>query len=343
MSQTPPSGDRWRTLRAEIANSWPTQRWRDVGVVVGCSGGADSVALLSALCELRNSPGPSASSPARGFLITAHMNHALRGEESDADEQFVRRLADQWGVRCELGRGSGESRDEAALRSERMAFLSETASRSGARYLALAHSASDNVETMLHHLFRGTGPAGLAGIGSPRSIGPDLVLVRPLLRLSRNAIRAALRQRGQSWREDSSNADIDYRRNWIRHQLIPQIESQYPRAVEAMIRAIDGQREWRAVIDRLADQWLTTGRLRDQPLTLRRDAEADLPILAAAAQILWAENGWPRGEMSREHWLRLSETLRAQDSERYTLPGRIDVIAREGEVEINHPDDSCRS
>jgi tRNA(Ile)-lysidine synthase len=337
MSQTPPSGDPWQRLQGEIAGCWPCQRWRDVGVVVGCSGGADSVALLAALSELRENPVPSASSTPRGFLVAAHMNHRLRGAESDSDEQFVRQLADRWDLRCEVGLGSGTSRDEAALRTERLRFLTETASRTGARYLALAHSASDNVETVLHHLFRGTGPAGLAGIGSPRSIGQDLVLVRPLLSLSRNSIRDALRQLGQSWREDSSNADTDYRRNWIRQQLIPLIESQYPCALNAVGRAIEGQREWRALVDRLAEQWLATHRLSNKPLTVQRDPAVEPPIVAAAAQIIWTENGWPRGEMSREHWLRLAETIRAGGPERYTLPARIDVIARGGVVEINHP------
>lgn len=339
MSETPPNGDLWYRLRSEIASSWPSQRWRDVGVVVGCSGGADSVALLAALDELRNGGQPSATAPPRGFLVAAHFNHRLRGEESDADEAFVRQLADRWEIRCQVARGTGQSRDEAALRDERLRFLTETAGRAGARYLALAHSADDNLETVLHHLFRGTGPAGLAGIGSPRSIGSDLVLVRPLLGLSRNEIREALRQRGQAWQEDSSNDDLDYRRNWIRQQLIPLIQSQYPQALDAVTRAVDGQRQWRALIDRLASHWLTTHRQSDQPLKLQRDDEVETPIVVAAAQIIWTEQSWPRGQMTREHWLRLAATIRSDGKERYTLPARIDVIAQDGQVVISPASD----
>lgn len=334
MSSNSSSSDLWQRLKGEIAAAWPPDRWRDLGVVVGCSGGADSVALLAALRELRES---DQLPPPRGFLVAAHFNHRLRGDEADADQELVRRLADEWQLRCEIGCGSGDARDEASLRNQRLTFLTATAQRTGARYLTLAHSASDNVETLLHHLFRGTGPAGLTGIGSPRPIGDDLVLVRPLLGVSRSTIRDALRSSGQAWREDSSNTDTAYRRNWIRQELIPQIESQYPSAVDAIARAIEGQRDWRELIDRQARQWLATHRIADQPVTLQRDGDVEPAIATAAAQLIWTEQDWPRREMNREHWLRLTETIRSSQPERYTLPARIDVIADANRIEIRPP------
>ncbi len=187
----------------------------------------------------------------------------------DDDEAFVRELASRQGVRFTALRAAGSVRDEASMRSERFQFLHDTANAMGARYIALGHSADDNVETVLHQLMRGTGPAGLAGIGSPRPIGQDLVLVRPLLNVSRRLIRSGLESIGQPWREDSSNSDTDYRRNWIRHQLIPLIESEYPNAVDAITRAVEGQRGWRAVIDRLAQ------RMACQAAAIERSADAD--------------------------------------------------------------------
>ena len=101
---------------------------------------------------------------------------------------------------------------------------------------------------MLHHLLRGTGPAGLTGINHTRSIGTDLVLYRPLITASRLEIRTALNEVEQSWREDSSNQQLHYQRNWIRHELIPTIERRYPHAVDAINRAVqdngNGEASW---------------------------------------------------------------------------------------------------
>lgn len=335
MTKTGKNGDNWQRLLTGFADTWPPSRWRDIGVVVGCSGGADSVGLLTALCQLRQSDENSGQEPPRGFLVAAHFNHALRGDESDGDEAFVRELAGQLEVRFATRRSAGSERDEAGLRSERIEFLQDTANAMGARYIALGHSADDNVETVLHQLMRGTGPAGLAGIGSPRTIGQDLVLVRPLLNLSRRLIRSGLESIGQSWREDSSNADTAYRRNWIRQQLIPLIESEYPNAVDAITRAVEAQRGWRVLIDRLAQQWLTEHRLSNDPPTLRRNPHTDQAVVIAAAQMLWAENDWPRQEMTRQQWLRLATTIQSDESQRYCLPGQVDVVADVETVEIS--------
>jgi len=221
------------------------------------------------------------------------------------------------------------------MRAERMRFLIDAAHTTGARYLALAHSADDNVETVLHHLMRGTGPSGLSGMGSPRAIADDLVLVRPLLHWRRDLIRAALQSQNIPWREDASNLDQAYRRNWIRHQLIPLIESKYPQAVEAVTRAIDGQRQWRAVIDRLAEQWLDKHLVGTSPMTIGRDSQVDPAIAVAALQRLWSRVGLPRGEMTQEHWLRLAETLASGRQERYTMPAGLDVVASETAVIIH--------
>ena len=341
--------DLWGELLAGVAGQWPVDRWRDLGVVVGCSGGADSVALVSALASLRSQatasppsqaaaslPSQAAASlpsqaadrgidPPRGFLVVAHFNHQLRGAESDADQALAWQLSQQLGLRWAVDRAKTLQRDEASMREERIRFLVETAHAVGARYIALAHSADDNVETLLHHLMRGTGPSGLAGIGSPRAIAEDLVLVRPLLQTRRELIRASLAERGIPWREDTSNGDLAYRRNWIRHQLIPFMEMQYPQASEAIGRAIDGQRQWRSLIDRQASSWLEEHQIDGNPRSLRRDSELDPAIAVAAAQLIWTRLNWPRGEMSQTHWLRLAETLRGNDPQRYTLPAGVDV------------------
>lgn len=328
--------DPWPQLIESAASAWPPARWRDVGVVVGCSGGADSVALLAALRRL-SSAGEPVGAP-RGFLVAAHFNHRLRGKESDSDEAFVAELAEQFGVRFRRGEAQTPAADEASMRTARENFLRRVAEASGARYIAVAHSADDNVETMLHHLMRGTGPAGLAGIAPHRGAGEDVVLVRPLLGVRRTLIRDALRSIGQRWREDSSNLDPSYRRNWIRRELIPLIESEYPLAIDAMARTVESQRGWRAVIERWAQQWLEThASATSGGVRLVRDDPPEPALLIAALQAVWRQQGWPRQDMSGRHWQRLSRTMHSCGDQRYTLPGAVDVIAHGAEVTLRRP------
>lgn len=337
---------RWNQILNQIEECWPTPRWRDVGVVVGCSGGADSVTLVRALSQLRRS-----DPPPRGFLVVAHFNHRLRGEESDGDAAFAENLAAELNLTFELqeaGNRSEETRhlqpkedqdakapknsaapeddldsDEASLRSERMKFLIRIAKQYGARYITLAHSADDNVETMLHHLLRGTGPAGLAGIGHPLAIDQDLVLTRPLIHSQRDVIRESLKEQGHPWREDQSNQDCRYRRNWIRNELIPMMESEFPNARPAMQRAIELQRSWRNQIDSEASAWLAENLADDAMIQVRKDASAPTPILIAAMQQLWANNHWPRQAMNQGHWRRLAEMIQGKLEKPCTLPAGI--------------------
>ena len=320
----------WQSLKAELIRSWPPRRWVDVGVVVGCSGGADSVALLRALHEVRGE-----QAEPRGFLISAHFNHRLRDEASETDARFTQRLAAGLGVTAAVGRADAVVADEATLRSRRYAFLRETAESYGARYVVLAHSADDNVETLLHHLARGSGPTGLAAMPPFGELGPDLVIARPWLSVRRETVRQALREIAQLWREDGSNADPNYQRNWIRRELMPLIESRYPRAREAMVRTIDTLADWRRIVEQLAVDWLDQHAAYDGTgATIRCDADVEPAIVVAAMQLLWSGRGWPRGAMSSRHWKRLAETVRIGEGPRYDLPGGISVAATGRTVEL---------
>ena len=176
-----------------------------------------------------------------GRLWVAHFNHALRGADSDADEQFTARLAEQLGLGYRGGRAApGElaaTEGHAAGRQARYRFLQATAEAVGARYVITAHTADDQAETILHRILRGTGLAGLAGMRRARPLSPAVSLLRPLLEVRREEIRDYLRDRGQAWREDASNESTDPTRNWIRHELLSRIvERVNPRAGEAIIR-----------------------------------------------------------------------------------------------------------
>ncbi|WP_306532793.1 tRNA lysidine(34) synthetase TilS [Geobacter sp.] len=186
-------------------------------VVVAVSGGPDSVALLDILLGLPD---------LRLSLVVAHLNHCLRGVESDGDERFVADLAESRslpfvGERVDVRDLSLRERLslEDAGRRARYEFFDRVATCYGARSVALAHHADDQAETLLLRLLRGAGVTGLAAM-SPRRDGR---YVRPLLSLSRQEIEGYLHARGVHSRMDSSNADTAFLRNRIRHELIPHL------------------------------------------------------------------------------------------------------------------------
>jgi tRNA(Ile)-lysidine synthase len=202
-------------------------------VIVAVSGGSDSVALLRLLCLLRDT--------CHLDVVCAHFNHQLRGAESDADEAFVRELAGSLDVPCETGCGDAGayavehhlSREEAA-RGLRLRFLRTTALSTGAACIAMAHTRDDQAETVLFRLLKGTGMRGMAGI-APRTG----MFIHPLLAVSKEELQTWLRAQGHAWREDSSNVDARYERNFLRTSVIPLIESRFPAAKLAASRTAD--------------------------------------------------------------------------------------------------------
>ena len=215
-------------------------------VVVGVSGGADSVALLRALHQL-------------GIPVTiAHLNHQLRGAESDGDERFVRELADGLGIPVtvksidvrQLAEGSGVS-IEMAARQARHDFFHLVASglkpQASQPLIALAHHADDQVETFILKLARGAGSEGLGGMSFSQTLG-NLRIIRPMLEIPRTKIIEWLKKSGFEWREDASNADEAYLRNRVRHTVLPMLESELnPNLRETILRTMDilrAENEW---------------------------------------------------------------------------------------------------
>jgi tRNA(Ile)-lysidine synthase len=195
----------------------------DDTLIVAISGGADSTALLDLLINL---PGYNNLK-----LIAAHLNHCLRGSESDADEEFCRLLAAKFGIHFEVCRvdvnalaASYRLNLEDAGRQARIRFLDEICNKYCAAVVVLAHHADDQAETVLMRLLRGSGMTGLSGMSYRNVRG----YVRPLLDVSRADIEQYLRKRDLSWREDASNKDTTYLRNRIRHELLPLLETYNP-------------------------------------------------------------------------------------------------------------------
>lgn len=202
-------------------------------LLCGLSGGADSVALVLVLKEL-------------GYdLVALHCNFHLRGDESDADEAFVRRFCQAHAVPLRIkhfdtraeAAAHGESIEMAARRLRYEWFravkdeLSDRSADSRDAYVCVAHHADDNVETFLLNLIRGAGLRGLSGMRVVNHQG----VVRPLLEVSRTDIEAYLRERGESFAVDSTNADTRYRRNKVRHELLPLLRTMNP-SVERTLR-----------------------------------------------------------------------------------------------------------
>src|SRR4029453_4444225 len=176
-------------------------------VVVGVSGGVDSIVLLDLLGRLQ---------PLLDLRITvAHLNHGLRGRESARDAGFVKKEAERRGLSFRLktlpsARLKGGNR-QARARELRYAFFVRTARKAKASKILTAHQADDQVETFIMRLIRGAGPEGLRGMREQRSL-QDFSLIRPLLPFTRESILEYAKQRRLAWRDDSSNAKEDYLR-----------------------------------------------------------------------------------------------------------------------------------
>ena len=251
------------------------QTGQRVGVAV--SGGADSVCLLHVLFEL---------APRWNLhLSVLHFDHQLRGEESREDARFVERLAKQLGlpisVRADvtgLAREHGENLEQAARRERRRFFLEHLRSDAADR-IALGHTRRDQAETVLFRFLRGSGTAGLAAIRPVTSDG----FVRPLLTVDRAAVEQFLRDRNIAWREDSSNASLDFARNRIRHELLPMLQREWNPAIAETLAhtadwALEEESYWDAEIGRLAREYLT---VKPPAVFFCADRLRELPTAAA--------------------------------------------------------------
>lgn len=188
---------------------------REEIVLVAVSGGVDSMVLLHALAD--------ASANAGIRLHVAHVNHGLRGEESEGDATFVEDAAALLGLPFTCASVSIDGKRtgiEAAARSARYDALERVAESIGARYIAVGHNADDVAETLLMNLSRGSGPSGLSSHRKTRACG-DATVIRPLHGITREEIEAFAKDRGIKWREDSSNRDPKFLRNRVRHELLP--------------------------------------------------------------------------------------------------------------------------
>jgi len=315
----------WKTCDKRNVPLLPSQLSH--GVLLAVSGGVDSTAMFHGCVQAAENRTDS--------LAVGHVNHGLRGDESDADAVFVRKLAERHRIRYVEHRIQPEEWTldksgsvEAAARRIRYDFLTNTAEKLGFRYVAVAHTADDQAETVLHRILRGTGLDGIAGMSAARPLSDAVTLVRPLLKVFRNELIEFLQQIGESYRTDSTNATDTFTRNKIRNKLLPLLRAEFnPKIDEALLRlariAKESDETLNAVLDSVLPQ-------PDDPTNI--DASVLLQpksLVRAFFRRLWKERGLPLRKMGFDQWNELAEFLLQGDGRRL-FPDGISV-ERNGE------------
>jgi len=289
---------------------------------VGVSGGADSVALLRLVRELRPDVG----------VHVVHLNHELRGQESDGDECFVRQLAQKLGMPATIARLSEIEpmlqrrpvNQSALYRAARFEMFRKVVKENGLHGVLLAHQADDQAETVLHRLLRGSGAAGLVGMASQSRQGM-LAVFRPLLGHGREGLRAYLKSIGQDWREDSSNQSGKYLRNRLRDVL-----NERPAVSDALVEMAGAMRNLR--------RWVT----ENAPILALRFAAVELEgwpvILSIEAARKWLiARGAPAGELRPAVLERFVEfATDAAAGMRQEFPGKLRVRRKKGWIETEN-------
>jgi len=313
-------------------------------VVLMVSGGADSTALLvmAATSTLDIDDGRGCSRIARERLHVLHVNHQLRGLEADEDEEFVRSLAEEYGIPCTVERVDVAARAalngdnvENAGREARYAAATALANelseqlgtpRSAAR-ICVAHTANDRAETFFMNAIRGSGASGLSSIPRRRNR-----IVRPLLDKTHDDLCEYLRMRGIVWREDETNRDTRYLRAYVRHKLLPVVERRNPRTVASLASTCDILSDEDAFMGSLASRLFHDLTRRQESGLLALDAarlaasEVALARRAVRMALLWVE---AEARLEARHINRVLELVSAGAGS-VTLPMGVDVRVEHG-------------
>lgn len=307
-------------------------------VLLACSGGGDSVALVLGWRQFAGERGDD--------LTIAHFNHKLR-PDSDSDSRFVEEFAESLHLPFVAGTSQGTGVDpkgskrhrtvEEAARIARYRFLAQAAEERQIRFVVTAHTQDDQVETILHAIIRGTGFRGLAGMRSSRrldcTIGDDLIaqelkLVRPMLDIDKATAFKFLNERRQSFCSDDSNANPAFTRNRIRHVLLPLIRREFNPAVNAAISRLGKQAI--AMDDLLAKQARRLLRKSQRQCEDHHSIKFDLQALRDSSRLVLGRlfllaldaKDWPRGEWTARHVERLTAMALTHQPSRMDLPGR---------------------
>ncbi|MCA9231718.1 MAG: tRNA lysidine(34) synthetase TilS [Planctomycetales bacterium] len=327
-----------------LLQAWPYSLWSDVHVAVAISGGCDSIALLRALLELKHRHGGA------GRVVALHVNHHLRGDESEADAVWCRRQCESLQVPITILNGDVSARAEAegdgieaAARKLRYELLTQAAEQCGSRYLATAHSRDDLIETLLFRMLRGSGLQGLRGIPFKRQLSTVVTLVRPLLGCSRNSLESYLHDIGQTYRTDSSNQDSQFSRNQIRNKLLPMLRAEYnPEVDAALLRLASQADEAQEYIESQAQVLLskTLGRpvapslsCQELAFALEPFTQANNIMVCEALRLAWRQASLPEQSMTYDWWRKLAGLARNPSvGSTLNLPGGVQASIAAGRL-----------
>ncbi len=303
---------------------------RGARMLVGVSGGADSIALMRGLHAL--------AGPGQLQIVAAHLNHGMRPRAAEEDADWTAQLCRRFDIPIVLETADAPAyaaehrlNIEEAAREVRYQFFDRAARAENCSRLAVAHNADDQVETVLHHLFRGTGLAGLRGMQVSRPMAEGLSLVRPLLRIRRSQIEEWLGEIGQDFRTDVTNADQSRTRNRLRHSVLPALERELgPQIRDALLRVAEQASELQSTIQELAADLLHNCLEDETPDLVRLNAEllAGQPrhLVREVFVELWKRKNWPRQALGFDDWDRLGRLV--QEGGTATLPGNIEATRR---------------
>ncbi|MFC1467609.1 tRNA lysidine(34) synthetase TilS [Verrucomicrobiota bacterium] len=306
-------------------------------VIVGVSGGADSVALLYVLHFL---------SSRLGFeMAAAHLHHGTRAEASDADMRFVQELCWRLGIHCftrevDVPKRAKRSRRslEMEARAARHGFFADMMQRTHADAVVLAHTADDQAETFLLKLARGAGLRGLSGMNWDQALR-GFRTVRPMLGVTRAEIEEFLNHHGLKWREDASNTDLRFKRNCVRHEVLPFLEEKLnPNIRQTLLRTMDVLREEDEWVSGIAASYLKSVSSPTGDVVFGDRLAVYSPAARRRVIMNWLlQNDVPRAAVNFECVRRVDDLLLSQGGSRHIqVTDKLRVVNQYGKLRVSH-------
>ncbi|MFH1836823.1 MAG: tRNA lysidine(34) synthetase TilS [Candidatus Omnitrophota bacterium] len=299
-------------------------------VLVAVSGGADSVCLMKSLLEIRGSLGVE--------VIIANLDHGLRGAESAADSRFVKDISKQLNAECVMGRcnvkktGKKDLSTEERAREERYRFLIRTAKKKKCGVIATGHTMDDQAETVLMKILHGSSISGLTGIPPVREEGV-LRIIRPLIRIERKNILDFLKDSKLSFVEDSSNKDMNFRRNRVRLDILPYLEKYSPKLRRTLVNLSDTLREDLFFIEEAKKKVLVNKGLEGSEIRVSDLISQSRTVRKDVLKDLFAKTGGNIKKLTYRHWIDMDYFVRtASAGQSLDLPGKVKIVKTKDKI-----------
>jgi tRNA(Ile)-lysidine synthase len=317
-------------------------------VLLAVSGGADSIALLHVMCALKD------EGLLKAEFFCAHLNHQLRGADADLDERFVVDVVSKLNLpittkRLNVQRYAFNNKlsIETAARKVRIEFLLNVARAKNCTWIATGHQKNDNAETIVHRLLRGTGFRGLAGIWPIKSFDGTAAFIRPLLCVTRDEIIEYLREKNLIWRQDYTNADCTYRRNYIRHKFLPAIQRDSTEPLlEQLSKLAESVQRFHSLVCSHADNCWAKVSQRDRnnvKLHVAGFSSEPEPVQLELIRRSLATIGGGERNMTQQHYRRILQLAqRNSNGKQIQLPDKITARHEYDHLIFSRSEQRCR-